>query len=123
MYLWFGKILKQNDPHFYVAFLLGTALSVVVQVIFTWLFILFLCKGTPTLFNLPLGFYAGILFITILLYHYDYKENGKTIVLEKQLFFNNEYISIIVSIFMNLFILSYLYWGAIIEKSILDNCK
>ncbi|MFN8288507.1 MAG: hypothetical protein U0V74_17245 [Chitinophagales bacterium] len=123
LYVYFKMFLKEHDPHFQVSFLMGVVLSVAIQALLSLFLAYFFCRSAPDYFGLPIGFSVGIFLIVFFLYYYDYKGKGPKIIAAKPLFFNNNIVSVSITIIICVCILSYMYWGPMLEIAILKKCN
>jgi hypothetical protein len=114
-YLFYKKILKDNEPHMLATLVLAFSLSLLIIAIIEVVL--------ANLFNLTLGHYEmlainlmliGVLYLTL---HRTGK--AKEIVNEKPLFFKSPLISKLITFLFFAITSSYLFWGSIYVGNIL----
>lgn len=113
-YLFYTKVLPDDEPHATVTFTLGFSLSLLINGILN-LSLSHLCKYALSKYQMVL-----ICCLTIgLLYFTLYKIKEK-IIKNKPAFFNNHRLSIILTVFFFLSTSSFLIWDPIITRLILQ---
>lgn len=117
-FLFYTKVLKEDKPHFTTYFALSASEG-------------FLINGIIDIISLKCFCYSVgkwpmiALFLIILGLNYWYfgkLGNGKEIIKQKPLYFSNKRLSIICSILFFLISVSWLFWGPIYGKYLLENC-
>lgn len=114
-YLFYTKVLPDNQPHSTVVFTLSFSLSLLVNGLLS------IIAASVANYNMSNYIMAG-LFVMIIVVNYlvFYRSGkGKRLVKEKPKFYNNHKLSILLTFMFFLITTSYLFWGPILLKSIL----
>ena len=115
-YLFYTKVLSEDQPHSTVVFTLSFSLSLFVNGIFNLVTIHF------ANFALPPSIMIGTFIIIGLVNYFVYYRKGKgmRLVKRKPRFFNSHRITIILTLLFFLVTTSFLFWGPIYLKSMID---
>lgn len=114
-YLFYKKILRDNEPHMLATLVLGFSFSL--------LLIGIIDITVASLFKLKLGHYTmlGINLLMITVFYLTFHRTGKAkeIVKEKPKFFNSHTLSILITFLFFAITTSFLFWGSGYVKNIL----
>jgi hypothetical protein len=117
-YLFYTRILPDDQPYATTVFTLSMSESFVVTSLIDFFFAYFYC--------ILIGKWVMIgitLLIIIINYFYFYRSGKmKEIVKAKPKFYNNHFISVIMTILFFIISCSFMFWGPIYVKNILDGC-
>jgi len=115
-YLFYTKVIPDNQPHLTVIFTLSFSLSILINGLTSVIF------AYMVNYNMSNYIMAGI-FVAIMIVNYlvFYKTGkGKRLVEERPKFFNNHRLSIFITLMFFLITTSFLFWGPIYLKNILN---
>ncbi len=118
-YLFYTKILPENEPHATTIFTLSMSQSFIligiIDLIITQAFCISIGKGRMIAISL----------LIMLINYFIYSKSGKNlgIINSKPKFFNSNLLSIIITILFFVISVSVLFWGLVYTKSVLDHCK
>jgi hypothetical protein len=115
-YLFYTKVLSDNQPHSTVVFTLSFSLSLLVNGLLS------IISAFVANYNMSNYVMIGI-FVTIMVVNYlvFYRTGkGKRLVKEKPRFFNSHRLSILFTLIFFLVTISFLFFGPIFLKNILD---
>ncbi len=115
-YLFYTKVLPDSQPHSTVIFTLSFSLSLLINGLLSLIF------AHVANYNMSNYVMVGI-FVTIMVVNYlvFYRTGkGKRLVKEKPKFFNSHRLSILFTLLFFLITTSFLFWGPIYIKNILD---
>lgn len=119
-YLFYKKILKEDEPHALTVWAIGFGEGFFISVIVDILLIRFFCIKIDKWLMIGVG-------LTFLLFNYLYffkSGRGKRIVISKPTFFGNKKMSALLTIIFFVFLISSMFWGAICSKYLLQTyCK
>ncbi len=117
-YLFYTRILPDDQPYATTVFTLSVSESFFINNLILFFFAHFFC------INIGKWTMIGITMLIILTnYLYFYRSGRmKEIVKTKPKFFNNHFISIIITILFFIITSSFIFWGPIYVKNILDGC-
>jgi len=116
-YLFYSKILRDNEPHLLTTLALSFSISLPFNVISDILLKRYYCI---TIGKWPmLGALLFILGINYLYFHRTGK--AKEIVKTKPMFYSNHRLSILITILFFIITISFLFWGPIYAKYILEH--
>jgi hypothetical protein len=116
-YLFYTKVLPDNQPHSTVIFTLSFSLSILINGMISIIF------AYIANYNMSKYIMLGI-FVTIMVVNYCgfYRTGkGKRLVEEKPKFCNNHRLSVFLSLMFFLITTSFLFWGPIYIKYILNS--
>jgi uncharacterized membrane protein len=114
-YLFYTRVLPDNQPHSTVIFTLSFSLSLLINGLLS------LIASYVANYNLSNYIMVGIFVIIMILNYLVYyrTEKGKRLVIEKPKFFNNHKLSILFTLMFFLITTSFLFWVPILIKNIL----
>lgn len=119
-YLFYKKVLKENEPHALTVWALGIGEGFFISIIIDILLIRFFCIKMDKWLMIGIG-------LTFLLFNYFYffkSGRGQRIVVSKPTFFGNKKISVMLTILFFVALISSMFWGAICSKYLLQTyCK
>ncbi len=114
-YLFYTKVLPDNQPHSTVVFTLSFSLSLLVNGILS---IIAAYVADYNMSNyIMVGIFVAIMVVNYLVFYRTGK--GKRLVKEKPKFNNSHKLSVLLTSVFFLITTSYLFWGPILLKSIL----
>jgi hypothetical protein len=118
-FLFYKKILKDNEPHLLTTLALSASFGFVLDFIARVILANTLCISLNTWLSMVL------LGLVVLIVYYIFHKSGiaKEVVKQKPMFFNNHIFSIIISILFFIMTVSFMFWGPTYTKEILDNCR
>lgn len=115
-YLFYRKVLPDNQPHLTVIFTLSFSLSLLVNGMIS------LVAAYLTAYNMSnyimVGIFVVIMFVNYLVFYSSGK--GMRLIKEKPKFFNNHKLSVFLTLLFFLITTSYLFWGPICLKNIIS---
>lgn len=118
-YLFYSSALKEFEPHFNARFSISLSQALMVNGILNIIAANLFCKSLNKWEMI--GIFVLIFIInSYLIYN---SESTKKIIKEKPRFFNNQKLSIILTITFFVLTMSYLFWGSIYIRNILEQCK
>ncbi len=115
-YLFYTKVLPDNQPHLTVVFTLSFSLSLLVNGLLS------IIAAYAVNYNMSNYVMAGI-FVIIMIVNYlvfYWSGKGKRLVKEKPKFYNNHKLSVLFTFVFFLITTSYLFWGPLLLKSMLE---
>ncbi|ELR68001.1 hypothetical protein C900_01281 [Fulvivirga imtechensis AK7] len=118
-YLFYSKILKDNEPHMYTIMALSASEAFVLIGIVEILMINFYCYSIGKW--VMLGIVAFCIGANYFIFHKTGK--AKEIIRNNPKFFNNHKLSIVLTIAFFLITLSFIFWGPIYTKYLLNQCR
>lgn len=118
-YLFYTKILTDDEPHATVIFTLSFSESLVINGIIDIVLVKFFCV------DVELWIQILILVIIIFLnyFNYSYLKKSEAIVNEKPKYFGSHLFSILVTMIFFVSSSSLMFWGPIYTKSIFNECR
>ena len=115
-FLFYKKILKEDEPHATTIWALGFVEGYFLKIISDIVIIRFFCS------NIIKYTFFPIIGITLLLnYVYFGKSKRSRIVREKPIFFDSNKMSIILTIIFLTILISSMFWGGFYTKYLLEN--
>lgn len=115
-YLFYKKILKEDEPHALTVWALGIGEGFFISVLIDILLIHFFCIKMDKWLMIGIG-----LICLLLNYFYFFKSSrGQRIIIYKPAFFGNRKISMILTIIFFIVLISSMFWGAICSKYLLE---
>ena len=118
-FLFYSEILNEDEPHFTAYFSLSASQGFLVNGIIDFIALKFYCYNID---KWPM-IIIGLIIFGMNYFYYGKMNKGKEIVAMKPTFFNNRPFSIISSILFFLISLSWLFWGPLVGKTLLENCQ
>ena len=121
-YYYFGvyrKIIKDPEPHFATVLSLGFSCSLLVNGIIDLVALKYYCYQV----EVWVQFNILLLIIGILYFIYHKTGKAKKVVKTRQFLFNSSVASVIATLMFFLLTLSWLFWGPIYGRSILESCR
>lgn len=115
----YRRIIKDPEPHFATVLGLGFSCSLLINGIIDLVALTYYCYQVQVWAQ----FSIALLIIAILYLTYHKTGKAKEVVRIRQLIFNNSRVSAIATLLFFLLTLSWLFWGGIYGKSILESCK
>lgn len=118
-FLFYTRVLKEDQPHFTTYFALSASEGFLINAIIDIISLKYFCYNVNKWSMI-------VLFLIILGLNYWYfgmLGKGKEIIKKKPLYFGNSQLSIICTILFFLISVSWLFWGPIYGKYLLENCK
>ncbi len=115
-YLFYRKILKEDEPHALTTWALGFGEGFFFSVIIDVFLIRFFCFKM----NKWLIIGVGIIFLLFNYLYFFKSGRGQRIVLSKPNFFGSQKISILLTIIFFVVLISSMFWGAIWAKYLLE---
>ncbi|WP_461634297.1 hypothetical protein [Labilibaculum euxinus] len=107
-FLFYKKILRDNEPHMLATLVLSFSFSLLVNGIID--------ISMAHLFGIALGKYVmlGFLLLIIAIFYFRLHRTGraKEIVKEKPMFFNNHLLTILITFLFFAITTSFLFWGS-----------
>lgn len=118
-FLFYTKVFKEDQPHFTAWFALSASEGLLINGIIDLVFLKYFC------FSIGIWPMIFIFLLILSLNYWRYGKLGKGIeVVDKEpLYFKSRYISIFFTILFFLITLSWVFWGPIYGKYILENCS
>ncbi len=117
-FLFYTKVLKDGTPRFTTCFALSSSLSFLINGVIDLISITYYCHKLDKWFFIAV--FCVILGLNYLFY--IVRGRGDDIVKSQPLIFNSQKISAICAFLFFLITLSYMFWGSVYGKYILDNC-
>lgn len=118
-FLFYTRVLNEDQPHFTTYFALSASEGFLINAIIDIISLKYFCYNVNKWSMI-------VLFLIILGLNYWYFSKlgkGKEIIKKKPLFFDNRQLSIICAVLFFLISVSWLFWGPIYGKYLLENCK
>lgn len=118
-FLFYTKILPDDEPHATTIFTLSLSesflINVIIDILISYFYCTFISKWTMIVITL---------FIMVINYFLFYRTGkAKNIIKLKPKIFNSNSLSIVFVILFFIITSSFLFWGPILVKQILANCK
>jgi hypothetical protein len=118
-YQFYTKIIPDDQPNATVIFVLSFIEALFINGILEYLMINFFCVGIS---KWPM--IMVMVFILLINYFFYYRSGRfKAIIEEKPVFWGNERLSMLLTAGISLLIVSWMFWGAILGKSLLETCS
>jgi hypothetical protein len=118
-FLFYTKVFKEDQPHFTTWFALSSSEGLLINGIIDIVFLKFYCFS--------IGFWPMIFIFLLILclnyWHYEKLGNGIEVVNREPLYFQSRYLSLAFAILFFLITVSWVFWGPIYGKYILENCS
>jgi hypothetical protein len=115
-YLFYCKIVKDDDPHLLTTLALSASEGFALAVSLNIVLIRFFCyQMTKLMMFLPI-----CLFLLFNYFYFNKSGRAKKLVKEKPMFFLNHKLSIIITLLFFMITFSFLFWGGIYTKSLLE---
>lgn len=118
-YLFYKRVLKEEQPHFNTCFAISASEGFLINGVIKFLFIKFYCINVDKWYSI--GVFCVILVLNY--WNYIHKGIGRKIVKEQPRLFNNIRISKVFTIVFFVISVSWLFWGPIYHKHLLENCR
>ena len=121
-YYYFGvykRILKDPEPHFSTVLGLAFSCALLVNGVIDLVALKYYCYQV----EVWVQFSIVLLIIGILYLIYHKTGKAKKVVANRQFIFNSSVVSAIATLLFFLLTLSWLFWGPIYGRSILESCK
>jgi hypothetical protein len=118
-YLLYSRVIPDLTPYSTAVFVFGVLLSFLVNGIVDVISILLFCQGIGLY---PMVGIAVLSLITSYLLCVKYGK-GRKIVSEKPLFFGSHRLSMTIVLVSSLAIISWLFWGPIYTRNLLEKCR
>ena len=117
--LFYKRILKVPEPLYYAMLVLAASQSFLINGLLEIIILKKYC------YQIPVWIQFSISIIIIYFNYLTYIKRGKATIIAKQkpLFWNNKPFSFTISTLFFLSSLSWLFWGSIYGKYLLDHCK
>lgn len=115
-YLFYSKIIKDDEPYATTSFTLSMSEGFFVNFILNILIIDFYCFALNKWAMISIQ----LLIIFINYFYFNKSKRAKEIVQEKPMFYFNHKLSIVLSSLFFIFTLSFMFWGPIYVKYLLD---
>lgn len=118
-FLFYRRVIKDPEPHFATVLAIGFIQSLLINGFLDIVALKWFCYQIPVLIQF------SILLLIIYLNYLAYHRTGKAkeIVKQKPVIGNNKNLSIAISILFFLVSVSWLFWGPIYGKYLLNQCK
>lgn len=117
-FLFYTRFLKEEQPHFTSCFALSASEGFLINGIIEISSLKYFCY--------PIGKWPMIVVFLIILglnyWYYQKLGMGKEIVKKEPLYFKNHRLSVVFSVLFFLITVSWLFWGPIYAKYLLNNC-
>ena len=117
-YLFYTKVLVQPEPHFVTVLALSASEGLLINAIIDFLAIKFYCTGAGKWTMLSV--FTLLLVINFVIYG---KNKVRDLIKEKPMFFGSKRLSLLVSLIFFLITSSWLFWGAVLGKYLLEQCR
>ena len=117
-FLFYQKILKDDQPHLLTILALSASEGFLLNGIIDIIALKFFCLDVNKW--IMLGLLICILGINIFIFYK--KGKGAEIVKQKPRIFGNNYLSMAISIIFFIITISWLFWGPVCSKFLLENC-
>lgn len=115
-YLFYTKVLPDNQPHLTVIFTLSFSISLLINGLIS---VMFAYMADYNMSNyIMVGIFVAVMVVNYLVFYRTGK--GIRLVKERPKFFNNHRLSIILTLIFFLITTSFLFWGPIYIKNILN---
>jgi hypothetical protein len=118
-YLFYTRVLPDNEPHATVIFTLSFSESLLVNGILDISSAHFFCKKMEMW--LMIGIFLMLIAANYLIY--SRKKKSRIIVEQRPAFFSSHNVSIIITLLWFIITTSFLFWKPIYVKDILDQCR
>lgn len=117
-FLFYSKVLKDNEPHMLTTFALSASEGFFINVILDIFLIKFFCISMDKW--TMLGILAGLILANY--YYFHRAGKGKEIIKTKPKFFSNHRVSIVITVLFFVITASSLFWGPVYTKHLLEYC-
>ena len=118
-YLFYSKVLVQPEPHFVTVLVISFIESIPIMAIMDFVAIKLYCTGVG---KWPM-IAVIILFNGINYLYFSRQGKGKEVVKEKPKILGSHTLTVIVTLSISLICLSWLFWGAVLGKQLLEACQ
>lgn len=119
-YLFYKRILKEDEPHALTVWAIGFGEGFFVSVICDIFLIKFYCAKMDKWLMIGIG----AIFLLFNYFYFFKSDKGKRIVISKPTFFGSPKISILITITFFFILISSMFWGAFYSKYLLETyCK
>lgn len=119
-FLFYKYILRDNEPHLLTTLALTASLGLMITKIIDLISIILVCNKINSFSYY--GTFVIILIANVLIFHRN--KRAETIIKEQPLFFNNKFISIVLTIVFFISTLSFMFWGAEYALTLLErHCR
>lgn len=115
----YKKVIKDPEPHFSTVLSLAFSCGLLVNGVIDFVALKYYCYQV----EVWLQFSIVLLIIVILYFIYHKTEKAKEVVKTGQFIFNSSIVSAITTLLFFLLTLSWLFWGPIYGKTILESCR
>lgn len=117
-YLFYKKVLVQSDPHFVTILALSASEGFLINGMIDLIAIKFYCS---TVGQWPM---LGVFLTLLIVNFFNYGRNeGDKIVKDKPTFFGSKKSSIGITLIFFLITTSWLFWGAVLGRHLLEQCR
>lgn len=118
-YQFYTKVIPDNQPNATVIFVLSFVEALLVNAIIEYAMLKFFCIGMG---KWPM---ISVIVVMLVLNYFYYYRSGRfeTIIEEKPMFFDNLKLSATFTLGVSLLIISWMIWGAVLGKYILETCQ
>jgi len=118
-FVYFSKKIKDTDPHLRTCFALSVAESIIPIGIIDVIALKYYCYKV----EIWMMFSVFVVICAFNCWVYIIRGKGKEVIGNKPLYFNNKRFSVVFTILFFLITFSWLFWGSIYGKYLLDNCR
>ena len=119
-FLFYRKVLKEDEPHATTIWALGFGEGYFISVVCDIVAMRYFCYDIITYFMFPI---MGVALLFNYL-HFSKSKRSRKIVKEKPVFFGSHKISIILTVVFFVIIISSMFWGPVCSKYLLETyCK
>lgn len=117
-YLFYTKVIPDNQPNATVIFVLSFVEALLINAIVDYVMLKYFCVGMS---KWPM---ISVIVVMLVANYFYYYRSGRfrTIIEEKPMFFDNRKLSTIITFGVSLLIISWMFWGAVLGKHLLENC-
>jgi len=115
-FLFYTKIIKDNEPHATTIWVLSFAEGFFTSVVIDIFSIRFFCISLSKWIMMSIG----IIFVFVNYLYFYRSERFKKIVETKPMFYSNNRVSVLLTSVFFIVLLSSMFWGPILSKNILD---
>jgi hypothetical protein len=118
-YLFYTRVLPDNEPHATVIFTLSFSESLLINGIFDILSAHFFCQKIPMWLMIS----VFVLLITINYLIYSKKKKSRIVIERKPQFFDSHKASVLITLMWFMITTSFMFWKPIYVKGILEQCS
>jgi hypothetical protein len=118
-YLFYYRILRDNEPHLLTTIALSASISFPLGFLIRCIFVYNYCQSLNPWINL--GIFGLILGVNYKYFHLTGR--AKKIIKKRPTIAGSKKIAILITVIFFLLTLSFIYWGPIYMKYLLDNCR